>query len=96
MFGDSGLFGFGSLCEVFQLDLLFVDSVAAFFSYLLSERSAFADEIILFTDDIQELVRLLILFILGTCCGFCFIGCAVGCSDDWGIIRNEISTFALV
>ena len=50
MFDDSGKLGFDSLCEVFQLDLLSADSVAAF------DRPDFADDIILGADDIHELV----------------------------------------
>ena len=44
MFGDSGSFGFDSSREDLQLDLLFVDSVAAFFVFFLKDRQGFVDD----------------------------------------------------
>ena len=75
---------------------MFVDSDAAIFGYLIRKLPGFADAIILFTDDIHEFVHLLILFIWVIRCGFRLIGCAVGCSDDWVIIKNDIRIFALI
>ena len=62
MFDDSDFeFGFDSLCEVFQLDLLFVDSVAAFLSRIHELSNLFT----LFVDEIHEFVNSFILFIRG-------------------------------